>query len=84
MTNPPNYHWLDDNDYSKLRGQTQMTVSNILGGMFKGYGQEQERKIALKMIMDVIETTWKRVRGKDKPIVTPDWLNKFDIYNADD
>ena len=66
MPKPINYTWLDDNSYAKLKGQTKMLVSNVMHD-FRSYGMSPMVDGAIDTLMDIVEQSWQKVRGKDIP-----------------
>ena len=85
MANPPNYHYLSDEQYNKLKFRTRTHYARILSGLRKMYGQADEVDGAVEALMFITEQTWQVVRGKDKPIKAPEWYRyQDDKYRADD
>jgi len=60
-------HWLEEERYHKLMGQTKMAVSNILNPL-RMYGQDVHVDGAIIEIMHLIEVHGKVIRGIDVPI----------------
>jgi hypothetical protein len=58
--------WWSDEDYAKLRWQTQSAIMKVL---LDDYGDTPTLDKALPKIMDKIEKSWKKIRGRDIPIV---------------
>ena len=62
------YHWLDEETYAKVEGQTRLQIGAILG-VYNLYGMGVYFPQTLEAIMQVVRQYGKRVRGKDAPIV---------------
>ena len=62
------YYWIADDDYNKILFNTRSQVAGILAPMHDMYGQAPFVDGAIDQIMDLIELSWQRIRGKDIPI----------------
>ena len=58
--------WWSESDYKKLCFQTQSAFMKIL---LKEYGDNPILEKALPKLLHVTEQTWKKIRGRDIPIV---------------
>ena len=74
------YHWLSDNDYNKLMFQVRSRVNAVLKKTYDGCGYQSYNDGVCEVLMDLIEKSWKRVRGKETQIV----LLHEERYLADD
>jgi hypothetical protein len=67
MTNNHRYPiWFSDDDYQKLKFQTQSAIMSVL---LKNYGDNPELDKALPKLMHVVELSWKKIRGRNIPII---------------
>ena len=60
-------HWLEENRYNKLMGQTKLVVGQILNPL-RMYGQEVFVDGAMIELMHLFEVHGKVLRGIDVPI----------------
>ena len=58
--------WFSEADYNHLKFSTQSAFMKIL---LKEYGDTPVLDKALPKLMHVTEQTWKKIRGRDIPIV---------------
>lgn len=58
--------WLGSDDYNHLKFSTQSAFMKIL---LKEYGDNPIMERALPKLMHVTELTWKKIRGRDIPII---------------
>jgi len=70
MSNEHRYPiWFSDDDYLKLKFNTQSAIMSVL---LKTYGDNPTMDKALPKLMHVIELSWKKIRGRDIPIIPRD------------
>ena len=83
---PQNYNWLSDDRFAHLKFTTRVHFTHILSGLRKMYGQAHEVDGAVEALLHVTEITWQVVRGKDKPIKSPAFFNRYDdrLYSPDE
>lgn len=61
--------WWADDDYKKLQFATQSAFMKVL---LTTYGDNDRLDKALPKLMHVTELTWKKIRGRDIPIIPKD------------
>jgi hypothetical protein len=67
MTNNHRYPiWFSDDDYQKLKFQIQSAIMSVL---LKNYGDNPSLDKALPKLMHVVELSWKKIRGRNIPII---------------
>ncbi len=74
---PPNYRWLTDKEYNKLKFRTRANVAKILSGL-RRQGNDVFVDGAIEALMKLIDDTWDAVRGRDKIIKAPDFFRHYD------
>jgi len=58
--------WWAEGDYKKLQFQTESAIMKVL---LAEYGDTPAMEKALPKLMHVTELTWKKIRGRDIPII---------------
>ena len=74
------YNWLPEERYQKLLSQTKMRVNGILTAAYPMHGYQLQAPEVTAVIMEIVEESWDIVRGKDKPLPTPElrrWGNPW-------
>jgi hypothetical protein len=61
-------HWLSNEEYDKLLGQTRLKLNGIMA-VFNTYGQQPYVHEAVEQALNVCENFGLRVRGIDKPLL---------------
>ena len=85
MELPQNYNWLSDDEWGKIKWRTKRHFEEIVQSLRVGHAPDELDGV-VGALMFVVEQTWDIVRGKDKPLKTPPFFNRYDAdkYFADD
>lgn len=61
-------NWLSDSDYNKLKFHTESQIRKLLEDTYSMHGYKDFALGASTQIMELVEQSWKAVRGRDVPI----------------